>query len=225
MRRKGRPNVLRLGSLRDVRRELKPELLAGIGAVCITWNLIEDSIDMAVTTALDITFLLRVDITSRIHGLDGKLAIIRKALQTYPIFAALNKDVIRETLSAIETHKRYRDGVIHARIIDPDDPVAETPKGRGATDEVLVTQQSLDALYARLRLLKEETSAVAFLIHLSRLRQAAIDDRGIELAELQSQDTTARLRNYQQSRLSLPPLPPFPEEQIVKWAEDGAPPG
>jgi hypothetical protein len=192
MRRKGRRNVIRLGRLTDVRKEINPGVLSAIGAISLTWNLIDESIDHALAYALDIAMPLPIDVTSRINGIDGKFAIIRNALHTLPFFAELRTPLVLNALSGVETHKKHRDGVIHARVHFPDEQVAETAHRRGIADEILISLPALNALYDLLALLRDEISAVAFLIHLARVRVA--DGQSKRLAEISRYDNSSSSR-------------------------------
>jgi hypothetical protein len=116
-------------------QNIKPELLAAFGAVTLAWNQVDGMIDSILCAALQLHSDLRVDVRSRINGFDGKIGIIKKALQvhfgTFP-------DVCRfaqVSLGACELYKTYRDGVAHARPNRGDDPIAVTADKRGDSQE------------------------------------------------------------------------------------------
>jgi hypothetical protein len=110
----------------DIRKDLLPEQLELIGAIAIAWNQIEDSIDTILPIALRVPFPLWLEVTTRINGFDGKIAILKGTLTHFRIVFGDFDPVIRETLGAVEQHKRYRDGVIHVRIADPTKATAPT---------------------------------------------------------------------------------------------------
>ena len=87
--------------------------------------------DAALIGIADIPRELSLDVTSRINGFDGKSAIIKAAARNNYRFAKDICRMIEDTCAACELHKRYRDGLIHAHIRDPNDPVAETAQRRG----------------------------------------------------------------------------------------------
>jgi hypothetical protein len=134
--------------------------------------------------------------------------------------------------------KRYRDAVIHARVLDAPTGLALSPRGRGKTDEVLLTVEALGGLYTRLTLLRFEliqacniARELADIQHLKKISRgldkvaphlAAICDLGRSRHGSEIQDAIVRFRERQNHRLSLPPLPEFPEELLVP-PETGAP--
>jgi hypothetical protein len=199
----------------DVRKDTNSSHLAIIGAVTIAWNDVEALVDSVLCGAADVPAMLRLDITSRINGFDGKIAIIKKAARDHVYFPKAICVMIEATCGACEEHKRYRDGIIHARILDPHDAVAETTQRKGKTDEVLITEPALNALYDRLIAIQDELSEILSLVYVMKQRRN-FQRKGISgRLKLQIEQAVRRgqalLRDRQKTRLSLPPLPQFPE--------------
>jgi hypothetical protein len=187
-----------------------------IGAVTIAWNGIEALVDAILCGAIDAPGMLRLEITSRINGFDGKTAIIKAASKSHVGFPEAISRMIEETCGVCELHKRYPDGIIHARVLDPDDPIAETAQRKGKTDEVLITETALNALHDRLTAIRHELFEILSLVYLMKQRQN-LQWRGIRgKSKLQIEQAIlngeARLRDRQKERQSLPPLPKFPKE-------------
>ena len=216
MRRKSVTTMRRARIGYDIRKDTKPSHLASIGAVTIAWNEIEALVDAVLGGAIDAPGMLRLEITSRINGFDGKTAIIKVAAKSHIGFPESICKMIEETCGVCERHKKFRDGIIHAHILDPDDPVAETSQRRGITDEVLITEPALNALYDRLIAIRSELSEILSLIYVMKQRRN-LQWRGIRgKPKLQIEQAIlngeARLRDRQKERQSLPPLPEFPKE-------------
>ena len=60
-----------------VREVLREERLQAIGAIMLAWNWIEGAIDTSLAVALELHPDMWTDITSRINGMDGKIAILK----------------------------------------------------------------------------------------------------------------------------------------------------
>lgn len=200
----------------------KPEVLESIGAISLTWNWIEEVFDVTTSLALGLHPKLWVPIASRINGFEGKTEIIKDVARL-----AMNKDdclVIANTCGSVMEHKRYRDAVIHACILDPTVTTAPTFKRHGKHYEVLVSDDALYALSARLALLSGEAAIAmsAFMFFgvakgtLNAGRASLPDDQEGEMrqAELEFQSCMAQLRDHQKTRKDLPPLPKFLEEPL-----------
>lgn len=215
MRRKSSTDMRRARLGFDVRSDTKQSHLAIIGAVTIAWNDVEAHVDAVLCGAIDAPGTMRLEITSRIYGFDGKIAIIKSAAKNHVGFSETICKMIENTCGACEEHKRYRDGIVHARMLDPDDPIAETSQRKGKTDEVLVTEEALNALYNRLIANCGELSDVLSLIYLKKqlrnAKQRELSRTMQSRIEQSIRHSETRFRDRQKGRLSLPPLPKFPE--------------
>ena len=139
------------------------ERLAKIGALCITWNAVEEYVDRALGAALGLNADIFSDVVSRIGGFDGKIGILKRYIDLFwseRRFVAPMKD----TLGNIEQYKKYRDAVAHVRIHDPEDKIFASFRNQGRTVEVLLTGDSLFALIVRVGLLQQEMVRVGLLV-------------------------------------------------------------
>src|SRR3990167_8984598 len=127
MRRKGPPLDDHPFKDYDIQADIEPERLAAIGAITLAWNYLESGVDTAVGLSLQIVQPLWDDLTSRLYGFDAKIALIKEGLKFN--FRAPEKHLatITVSLTAAEAHKKLRDGIIHALILDPSVPIAPTP--------------------------------------------------------------------------------------------------
>lgn len=213
MRRKAAPGKQRPWQDYQVRKDISKDRLAAFGAVALLWNDIEGAIDTTLGLALELPEPMWIEITSRINGLDGKIAIIKRAAKIIHKLPDETLNVLAETFGTIEQHKKYRDGIAHARIAHPDAPVAATAQRKGIEDEVLVSKEALDALCARLEAVQSEMNVVMFIFHFKGVLRVSPDSssKERELVERELQSSRPQLQNLQRSRQRLP-LPKFPVE-------------
>jgi hypothetical protein len=213
MRRKAVPRPRRFGpATLNLRETLDPDQLKNFAACCLVWNRIENAINVSVCFSLAIPPTLRLDVVSRINGLDGKVAIVRAALQKRFKFPEKAYKIFDSALGGALEYKRYRDGIIHAVVTHSDAPIAPTAQRQGRMDEVLITKDALDVLYQHLIALDAEMRDAVTTIHavdrLARLNKPGAQKQ----IEATIQDGTAQVQSHQRARKSLPPLPEFPEE-------------
>jgi len=216
MRRKQQPRE-RTERVADLKQNLSQEQLAAIGAVTIAWNELEIFIHLLLGYGLYFPWPLLLEVTTRINGIDGQIEIIRK-LRTLHMDIGVEEKVwklIEISLSGITEYKRFRDGVIHARVLDAPQGIGEIIQKRGAREEILLTEKALNALYDRLVLLRSELVSITLIFEkVSRHLQIDIlRDKRPNTKSL-SQDIQAyvsQLQQHQSQRLLLQPLPGFPE--------------
>jgi hypothetical protein len=195
----------------DVRTDVDKEQLQLIGGVCLEWNFIEDMLDYVLFNAWEMNWDASVEVASRINGMEGKFAIIKGCVRTVKRHPEPIPSIVDTTINAMAEYKRYRDGVIHARLLDPKSDIATTSVNRGRSDEVLVGKDALDGLLTRLQILSGEMVALA-----NALAYTFIDDfdnytpkRGEPLQRFQAY--IAQIQEHQKRRLSLAALPAFPQ--------------
>jgi hypothetical protein len=116
-------------------------------------------------------------------------------------------------------YKRYRDGVIHVRLLKPTADVAPTTIKRGSTDEVLVSKEALERLFAGLNALSDEMYALHNILAFKLTRETGppdykdVFDTTPREALSQLGAFVAQLRAAQRRRLALPPIPAFPSQK------------
>lgn len=203
-------------SVRHEIADLGVTRLATIGAISLTWNSIEDSIEMNIGLILELFRSMWDEVSSRINGFDGKIALIKVAAKESVLLPTAYYLPICSTLSALEEHKKYRDAVIHVRIQDPAAPVAPSHKNKGRQLEVLITPEALIALLERLTILEQEVNRITLIIvsiraHRGRMGTTPTEDEKRQ-AEEDAQQHLAQLRGFQSQRAAMSPLPEFPSE-------------
>jgi hypothetical protein len=187
--------------------------LAGIGKVSITFNAAEELIDDLVRIGWRLDFDPK-EILTRIGGIDGKYHLIKHAAKVW--------NMPREMQEALETTfgeadfrllKKYRDGVIHARPWDAENAVGVVVERQNRRAEVLLSVEALEGLAQRLEVMWLELRELKLAYR--ALRDKVLDyeepDQHKEQLAAEYQGAMARFRLHRSQRLSLPPLPEFPE--------------
>jgi hypothetical protein len=202
----------------DIRKDLSAEQLAWIGAVAIAYNHTEAMIGRMLSVVTQLPPDLQLELESRINGIDNKIAIVKRGAEKLKI-----PEKIRVFLSesvgegAFMLLKKYRDVVIHARILDASRGTGETLESKGRHTEVLLTANALNGLFDRLDLLREELTELYVIFTRARLigsLGAGHPERGPLEAETQAH--LAQAQEHRTRRLSLPPLPEFPPEEELR---------
>ena len=213
----------------DIRKDLSQSQLAGIGSVTIAYNEVETLIDILLALSLKLHPSLPAALTSCINGVDGKVELLKVAYKALGANSSV-MDALGECLGegGFSLLKKYRDGVIHARVLDASIGIGRTIAKRGKFDEILLTTEALDGIYVRLVSIREElmvfamiTSALlshAAVVYSGKLLKSDYPkiDRSVDKhktdTEQDIQALLSRYRGHQKNRLSLPPLPEFPDK-------------
>ena len=199
----------------DFLAEVDGERLKLIGAIALAWNWIEGALDATLAMSLELAADMWVEVSSRINGIDGKTALIKRSLTLangLPKFEEDDLLILRKAINAIENNKRFRDGLIHARMIHPEAIISQTSQRKGVADEVLMTAEALNALYNLYAALGEEMDAFVRVIFVRLDLGGRLKERGNKLTEEHLRWSLAQLREAQTKREALPPLPEFPDE-------------
>ena len=199
----------------DFLAEVDGERLKLIGAIALAWNWIEGALDATLAMSLELAADMWVEVSSRINGIDGKTALIKRSLTLdngLPKFEEDDLLILRKAINAIENNKRFRDGLIHARMIHPEAIISQTSQRKGVADEVLMTAEALNALYNLYAALGEEMDAFVRVIFVRLDLGGRLKERGNKLTEEHLRWSLAQLREAQTKREALPPLPEFPVE-------------
>lgn len=200
----------------DFLEEVHPRRLQLIGAITLAWNWIEGAIDTSLAISLETHPDMWTEVTSRINGMDGKLELLRKCLSLtgYPPPPPDSEMLVRNAIGAVATYKRLRDGIIHARLIDPKSVIADTSQRRGVTDEVLLSEEALQRLYDRLSLLVREIDMmVLFYFYRWKISEEPIETQRMQLAR-EFLVSATQFGDLQRTREALPPLPEFPPDDV-----------
>lgn len=117
-------------STRDIKKDLTENQLAAFGAAALAYNILEDQIDALLHVVTNVPDWLIKEVSSRIHGLDGKAAIINKAISKTPL-ESKDAKMANASIGAFMEFKKNRDAMIHARIINASIGIELSEKTRG----------------------------------------------------------------------------------------------
>ena len=136
--------------------DVDPERLRLIGAIALDWNFLEDTVDECLHVSVHWPYELRVEIASRINGLEGKFEILKAAVDVYRILEPAEKVLIKDTIGAISVLKTFRDAVIHMRLADPKSDIGLTHPKKGGAYEILTSIPALRSLHTHIETVAEE---------------------------------------------------------------------
>jgi hypothetical protein len=193
------------------------EQLAEIGAIVLIWNQIDTFVDFLTYVTLKPPIYLLWEVARRFRGVDAKIQLLRLAADRNKILDDAAKKCIKTALDGIVDCKRYRDNIAHSVVYDIDKGIVHTFKQGTDLVQTLVTMDALRGLYQRLDLLLTELREIDLLYRLGDEdgAHAVYPEERDPLARRRSRDVpiqTARALQCQNVRLSLPPLPQFPDE-------------
>jgi hypothetical protein len=217
----------------DVLKDLSQNQLAWIGSVALAYNEAELLIDIIVGFGFW-TILNSHELTSRINGVDGKIALAKIGVENLKGSAEF-KRLLADTLgeAGFSLLKKLRDRILHARIVDAAAAIAHSPASRGKFDEILLTEDSLAAVYNRLAIIRYELIAAvritgdlwmaAALEGANNVATSLGNEKPVAQHKAESesriQEGIAQLRQCQKDRLSLKPIPEFPAESELNAAD------
>jgi hypothetical protein len=189
------------------------EQLVGIGKVAVTYNVAEELIDDLTRIGWRLDFDAK-EVLTRIGGIDGKIHLIKHAATVWGMPPEMS-EALSFSLgkNGFETLKKYRDGVIHARPWDAKNAVGVFVERQNRRVEVLLSAEALNGLATRLDVLWLELRALkeAYLPLRNKAVESKASARRREQLEAEYQAAMAQYQSYRSQRLSLPPLPEFPE--------------
>lgn len=201
----------------NIKEGITEQRLALFGAVTLAWNDLEGALDTALGLSLELPEPMWVEVTSRINGFDGKCSLLKQCAKIVHQMPEDHLGPIADTLGAAMENKKYRDAVIHAKILDPDSITAPTFERKGNVGEVVVTEEALDCLYERLGWIRAEIDVIVNLfgyLAICNDRMAgehSEDEKKSALKGLKA--CIPLLQDRQRRRKDLPPLPKIPEER------------
>ena len=200
------------GSSQDIKRDLSPVQLAGIGAVAIAWNEIEFMLDVALYSGEELeAYCLQDDLPRR--RLDNKINHARKAADRWRLPADCLTS-IELTANAFSDLKNLRNAVIHSRVFDVRSGIGQRITPKGDIQEVLRTAQALEWLYQQLIALCFELRCVLAIFDLVRTTELAEKTGIVSPGKIdplpEVREWLARLDQSRRGRESHGPAPCFP---------------
>jgi hypothetical protein len=168
---------------------------------------------------------LHRDVTSRINGIEGMIAIVKAGAKTLGVSEKI-RIFLAESLGdgAFGLFKKYRDAVIHARIVNKTAGIGEFVESRGRHSQVLLTTQALDRFYDHVDALRSELTCLLALLIEDALPMPIADSVDPERSQREAKirEYLAQARAHRNRRLSLPPIPEFSSESELHELETRA---
>jgi hypothetical protein len=174
-----------------------------------------------IAVVLNLTGDTPIDVVTRINGVDGKIAIVKSGAKELGIPENI-RNFMAESFGegSFKLFKKYRDAVIHARILDPEAGIGELLESKGTHSEVLLTAAALNSLYNHLDMLRLELSELLLVTITTQLLSVlSSDDPKRSQLEAEIQESFVRAQEHRSQRLSLPPIPGFPSESELRELE------
>jgi hypothetical protein len=194
--------------------------LSAIGALALAFNEVEANLDRLFFEVTGLDEHLQLEVSTRIGGIDGKLAIIKRGAEKILDNAEFVQ--LSEMLGkgVFENVKIYRDCVIHARHLNVSTGVGVKVDRQDQVFDVLLSQNALDTAYILLAALRREIAEAIPLIHgMKLLKKIAADDPKRAPFESVTANHRAQFHQYRSERLALPLLPEFPSESELRAAD------
>ncbi len=215
MKRPG-PPVYPAKLVEDIKQDLTPEQLAGIGAASLAFNAAERILDKAIAVSMGLTNSTEDFTVAKIGGVDDKVKLLKIIFEDFSKKLGLDLESVssvHNTLNELLILKDFRNGAIHVTHIDTGLNVGIVRNRDGKTSRVLLTVQALDGLYERLVYIYYELDSLCGMFALESPKmqgwRATIDPMRME-AEPSYQQWLRKLKDNQNRRKALPLMPEVP---------------
>lgn len=207
----------------DIKKIIKPEQLAAIGALALAFNELEGTIDRLFFTTTELSDQLQFEISTRMGGSTDRLVIVKIVAEQ--LLSSTEMEFFNNCLTdndrGFETLSDCRNGIIHVRNLSSTTNVGITPNKRGDVFGRLVRLDLLDAAYDLILAVNKQLQFTHFLIEAVRKLNTCKDD------DPEKSQREEAVRAYRQSfldshtaRLALPKLPKFPSESELLAAKN-----
>ena len=210
------PAVYPAKLVEDIKQDLTPEQLAGIGAASLAFNAAEKLFDRAIAIILGLSAHLDEFVLAKIGSVDEKAELLKLFISDFATQLSLDQnsiDTIQNTINVFLDLKILRNASVHVTHIDTVSNTGIVKSRTGKTSRVLLTTQALDGLYNRLVCVHSELDflCVALCIGISKMvtSRSGIDPFRMA-AEPTYQEWLMKLKVAQDHRKALPPMPEVP---------------
>jgi hypothetical protein len=183
---------------------------------------IEASIHWLLFVAAEPKNTLSVKLVGQTRSLTFEIELLRSYFNENDILNQQAKDTIKQSFDAVLEYRTYRNAIVHSYAFDHAKGIAQFWDPSREVWQILVTNEALNAFYDRLFILKNELREIDMLSRIAQgPRRITVlndqtrlpePDQPKALREQAVPEQTAKLLLHQNKRLSLPPLPKFPDE-------------
>lgn len=200
----------------DIKQDFSQSHFAEIGAMAFAYNELEGNIDLLFAIACNLSPAMSLEVTSRINGMDGKVAVIRFASAIYEM-SPEDANLLKDALDSFSQFKIYRDAIIHSQIRHAPLGIGIAHERKGKTSEVLISEAAVKILYDHMIALSKEIEVAHVLLLLYRVVQEKKEEKSSRAAIIR--EFHLQFLDHHKKRQSLPPIPRFPEESELREAE------
>jgi hypothetical protein len=192
---------------------LSLDQLSYIGAVVMKYNDVEALVGDICAAGLRIP-IRNEEVLTRINGVEGRAALVKLTARHWGFTddeMALLCDALGE--GGFSGLKKWRDGVVHARMLDINSSVGRLTQKQGVTEDVLLSLDALKGLFRRLELMRAELWRFMLIVQRkARIGATEISDQHRERLEQEIQAEWVQVREFRNQRRLLPPMPEWPED-------------
>jgi hypothetical protein len=204
----------------NIKAQIPPPQLQGIGALALAFNQVESTIDRLFFVITDLPEELQLEVSTRMGGSEALLDVIELGAKPFLTAREMRRleDALRD--KGFGKLRDCRNGIIHIRHIDLATGVGVEVAKKGNIWDRLVNIEVLEKAYNLLVALNHELIAVLFLIvTVKKINALADDPTNKSRLEAVAATYRARFQESRSARLALPKLPKFPSESELKTAK------
>jgi hypothetical protein len=200
----------------DLEKDLTPKQFEYVGRVALAYNEAELIVQLVYGACFAASANLSDDFISRTNGLESTIVLAKKAIREFGSHPELHEE-FSQSLDAFMELKGYRDATIHSRMFHVPTGIGKANIHKGKRREILLTVNALKGVYDRFVCLRDELMYLLVVVINLHLIHMAFRFAPLQLTQRRKQIEPmiqAFLPQYRESRarrLSLAPLPTFPE--------------
>jgi hypothetical protein len=215
----------------DPKKAYSGSQLAEIGAISIKFTQLQYHIDFICSHIIftKVPFWLKLSVDARLPA-KSKLEVVEEALEHMELLDGLSKSAIKDTLTQFRAARSYRNAIVHHSTYDHAQGIGSFVDESRKAYQVMVSAEALTNLYALICALQEELQRVdlLFRIETDAQRPGTVDKATGYLTPFPTRQLIEQvipglrkeLIALQKRRKSLPPLPKFPDADLVRGLEE-----
>lgn len=224
------PMNLRLRPTRfefDPKKAYSAEQLSEMGAISIKWNQIEAHIDFIGSHVLfaksPFWLVLSVD---RAIGTTRKIELLEECAAQSTFFNEKTKHCIADAFYHFKTYRSFRNAIIHHSIYDHEKGIGSFVDEQKKPHQIMVSLEALRNFYSRICVLHSELQQIDMLFRVEaephrfgNFNEAPgefVPCKPQELRDRVVPEWTEKVVHLQKQRKSLPPLPKFPDADLIR---------
>src|SRR5262245_11471467 len=195
----------------DLEKDLTSKQFELIGRIAVAYNETELLVQHIYGACFGASGGLSDDFISRTNGLESTTLLAKAAIREFREHPELRDD-FSQSIDDFTELKKYRDGVVHARMFHVPSGIGKGSLVKGKRTEILLSEKALRGLYDRLVCLRGELQQLLFiviglhLIHMSyRYAPSQLVHRKKQFGPM-IQACLPQYREFRDRRRSLDPL-------------------